>query len=76
MREALLLTGSLFFSLSLRRAGHYGRALEDAIASHKNQWPASWSDKSPLSGGGTFSSLSPTERVSALLLIGERGDRP
>ncbi|KAK1245238.1 hypothetical protein MKX08_004867 [Trichoderma sp. CBMAI-0020] len=48
------------------KAGHYGRALEDAITSHKNQWPASWSEKNPLSGGGTFSSLSPTERLNLL----------
>lgn len=60
------LTGFLFPPLSPLRAGHYGRALEDAIASHKNQWPSSWNDKSPLSGGGTFSSMNPTERVSAL----------
>lgn len=45
------------------RAGHYGRALEDAISSHKNQWPSKWEGKNPLSGGKTFNSMDPTERV-------------
>ncbi|KAH6610317.1 hypothetical protein Trco_000337 [Trichoderma cornu-damae] len=48
------------------KAGHYARALEDAIASHKNQWPPSWEEKSPLSGGATFSSMNPTERLNVL----------
>ncbi|RFU80332.1 hypothetical protein TARUN_1880 [Trichoderma arundinaceum] len=51
------------------KAGHYGRALEDAIASHKNQWPSSWEDKSPLSGGATFSSINPTERLNLLRIL-------
>ena len=45
------------------RLGHYGRALEDAIASHKGQWPPSWEEKNPLSGSATFNSMTPTERV-------------
>lgn len=45
------------------RPGHYGRALEDAISSHKNQWAPAWNDKSPLSGGATFTSMDPTQRV-------------
>ncbi|KHN95121.1 uncharacterized protein MAM_07006 [Metarhizium album ARSEF 1941] len=48
------------------KLGHYGRALEDAITSHKNQWPASWKDKNPLSGGATFNSMTPTERLTLL----------
>ncbi|EFY90764.1 hypothetical protein MAC_03127 [Metarhizium acridum CQMa 102] len=48
------------------KLGHYGRALEDAITSHKNQWPASWEDKNPLSGGATFNSMTPTERLTLL----------
>ncbi|KAL7798371.1 hypothetical protein V8C37DRAFT_367577 [Trichoderma ceciliae] len=51
------------------KAGHYGRALEDAIASHKNQWPSSWEEKSPLSGGATFSSMNPTERLNLLRIL-------
>ncbi|KAL7937696.1 hypothetical protein V8C35DRAFT_186420 [Trichoderma chlorosporum] len=51
------------------KAGHYGRALEDAIASHKNQWPSSWEDKSPLAGGATFSSMNPTERLNLLRIL-------
>lgn len=47
------------------RPGHYNRALEDAIASHKSQWPSAWQDKSPLSGGGGFNTMNPTERVCA-----------
>lgn len=51
------------FFLSFYRPGHYGRALEDAIASHKNQWPPSWEEKNPLSGGAGFNSMTPSERV-------------
>ena len=48
------------------RPGHYGRALEDAIASHKNQWAPAWEDKNPLSGSATFNTMTPTERVRTL----------
>ncbi|KAM3557285.1 hypothetical protein MY1884_004604 [Beauveria asiatica] len=48
------------------KPGHYNRALEDAIASHKGQWPASWEDKNPLSGGGGFNTMNPTERLTLL----------
>ncbi|TQV94528.1 hypothetical protein IF1G_06539 [Cordyceps javanica] len=48
------------------KPGHYNRALEDALASHKGQWPASWEDKSPLSGGGGFNTMNPTERLTLL----------
>ncbi|KAM0252513.1 hypothetical protein ACHAQJ_007688 [Trichoderma viride] len=51
------------------KPGHYGRALEDAIASHKNQWPSSWKEKNPLSSGSTFSSMSPTERLNLLRIL-------
>ncbi|TWU76769.1 hypothetical protein ED733_004908 [Metarhizium rileyi] len=51
------------------KLGHYGRALEDAIASHKNQWPPSWKDKNPLSGGATFNSMTPTERLTLLRIL-------
>ncbi|KND95026.1 hypothetical protein TOPH_00468 [Tolypocladium ophioglossoides CBS 100239] len=45
---------------------HYGRALEDAIASHKSQWPSAWEDKNPLSGGASFNAMTPTERLTLL----------
>ncbi|KUJ19862.1 uncharacterized protein LY89DRAFT_580475 [Mollisia scopiformis] len=48
------------------KAGHYGRALEDAIQLHKSQWPKEWEAKNPLSGGVTFTSMSPTERLTLL----------
>ncbi|KAF7527709.1 hypothetical protein G7054_g10379 [Neopestalotiopsis clavispora] len=48
------------------KPGHYGRALEDAIAGHKSQWPKDWQDESPLSGGATFTSMNPTERLTLL----------
>ncbi|GJN68778.1 hypothetical protein VFPFJ_05451 [Purpureocillium lilacinum] len=48
------------------KPGHYGRALEDAIAGNRNQWPAAWEDKSPLSGNATFNSMIPTERLTLL----------
>jgi hypothetical protein len=45
------------------RPGHYNRALEDAIQTHKSQWAKAWDDASPLAGGASFTSMSPTERV-------------
>lgn len=45
------------------RPGHYGRAMEDAIQTHKSQWPKDWEDQSPMAGGSTFNSMTPTERV-------------
>ncbi|KAJ4268482.1 hypothetical protein NW762_002545 [Fusarium torreyae] len=48
------------------KPGHYGRALEDAISSHKNQWASAWEDKNPLSGGATFTSMNPTQRLTLL----------
>ncbi|KAI6772074.1 hypothetical protein HG530_003032 [Fusarium avenaceum] len=48
------------------KPGHYGRALEDAVSSHKSQWAPAWEDKSPLSGGATFTSMNPTQRLTLL----------
>ncbi|KAG9235513.1 hypothetical protein BJ875DRAFT_458914 [Amylocarpus encephaloides] len=48
------------------KSGHYNRALEEAISSHKAQWPRDWEGKNPLSGGGTFTSMSPKERLTLL----------
>jgi hypothetical protein len=45
------------------RAGHYNRALEEAISSHKSQWARDWATKNPLAGGATFSSMTPVQRV-------------
>ncbi|EPE34087.1 hypothetical protein GLAREA_07100 [Glarea lozoyensis ATCC 20868] len=48
------------------KAGHYNRALEEAISTHKSQWARDWESKNPLSGGGTFASMLPTERLTLL----------
>ncbi|KAI5868152.1 hypothetical protein GGS23DRAFT_544294 [Durotheca rogersii] len=48
------------------KPGHYNRALEDAISSHKNQWARDWEDTNPLAGGRTFTSMNPTERLVLL----------
>ncbi|KAH8674009.1 hypothetical protein BX600DRAFT_223161 [Xylariales sp. PMI_506] len=48
------------------KPGHYTRALEDAISTHKSQWAQDWEEKSPLSGGATFTSMNPTERLTLL----------
>ncbi|CAG7555389.1 unnamed protein product [Fusarium equiseti] len=48
------------------KPGHYGRALEDAVSSHKTQWAPAWEEKSPLSGGATFTSMNPTQRLTLL----------
>ena len=50
--------------MELHRRGHYGRALEDAIQSQKNEWPRSWEGRSPLSGGKSFNTMDPVERVN------------
>lgn len=48
---------------SLYRAGHYNRALEEAVQTHKSQWAKDWESRNPLLGGSTFTTMSPTERV-------------
>lgn len=58
----------------LCRRGHYNRALEEAISTHKAQWSKDWKDndgkdKNPLSGGATFNTMSPTERVGLQLFL-------
>lgn len=45
------------------RAGHYNRALEEAVQTHKSQWAKDWESKNPLSGGATFTTMMPTQRV-------------
>ncbi|KAK6584584.1 hypothetical protein PZA11_002808 [Diplocarpon coronariae] len=48
------------------KPGHYNRALEEAIQTHKSQWAKDWESKNPLSGGATFASMAPTERLTLL----------
>ncbi|KAH8821663.1 hypothetical protein F5884DRAFT_97304 [Xylogone sp. PMI_703] len=48
------------------KAGHYNRALEEAVQTHKSQWAKDWESKNPLSGGATFTTMSPTERLTLL----------
>lgn len=48
------------------KAGHYGRALEDAIQTHKSQWAKDWGSTNPLKGGATFQSMNPTQRLKLL----------
>ncbi|KAE9374563.1 hypothetical protein N431DRAFT_455310 [Stipitochalara longipes BDJ] len=48
------------------KAGHYNRALEEAVQSHKSQWAKDWESKNPLSGGGTFTTMTPTQRLTLL----------
>ncbi|KAI1799517.1 hypothetical protein F4811DRAFT_95805 [Daldinia bambusicola] len=48
------------------KPGHYNRALEDAISTHKSQWARDWKDENPLSGNRTFASMDPTERLKLL----------
>lgn len=54
---------------SADRRAHYSRALEDAISIHKNEWPRAWAGTNPLSGGRTFNSMTPAERVRLSILI-------
>ncbi|KAB5570540.1 hypothetical protein GE09DRAFT_1217969 [Coniochaeta sp. 2T2.1] len=48
------------------KPGHYNRALEEAISTHKAQWARSWEGKNPLAGGATFASMTPVERLTLL----------
>ncbi|KAL2886649.1 hypothetical protein HOO65_060479 [Ceratocystis lukuohia] len=48
------------------KPGHYNRALEEAISTHKNQWPKSWEGKSPVSGSNTFQTLAPSDKLILL----------
>lgn len=48
------------------KPGHYGRALEEAIQTHKAQWARDWESKNPLLGGATFASMDPTQRLTLL----------
>lgn len=50
----------------LSRPGHYNRALEDAVTTHRNQWPAQWEGKNPVAGDRNFASMTATERVRAI----------
>ncbi|KAF2736939.1 hypothetical protein EJ04DRAFT_510669 [Polyplosphaeria fusca] len=44
--------------------GHYGRALEEAIQTHKPEWPKAWGSINPLSGGRSFNTMAPSERIT------------
>ncbi|KAF1985902.1 hypothetical protein K402DRAFT_356303 [Aulographum hederae CBS 113979] len=46
--------------------GHYGRALEDAVLSHRSQWPRAWNKTNPLSGGQSFNTMGAKERLTLL----------
>lgn len=54
------------------RPGHYNRALEEAIQTHKGQWAKDWESQNPLSGGATFGSMTPVQRVCARHFCGRR----
>ncbi|KAI0180114.1 hypothetical protein GGR52DRAFT_228026 [Hypoxylon sp. FL1284] len=48
------------------KPGHYNRALEDAISSHKSQWARAWKDENPVAGSKSFATMDPTERLTLL----------
>ncbi|KAL2019527.1 hypothetical protein VTK56DRAFT_9561 [Thermocarpiscus australiensis] len=48
------------------KPGHYNRALEEAIQTHKGQWAKDWESKNPLSGSATFASMTPVQRLTLL----------
>jgi len=47
----------------ISRPGHYNRALDEAVQTHKAQWARDWESKNPLSGGSTFTTMTPAQRV-------------
>ncbi|KAE9983662.1 hypothetical protein EG328_009619 [Venturia inaequalis] len=49
--------------------GHHTRALEEAISSHKSQWPPGWNKRSPLSGQGSFDTMLPVERLTLIKAV-------
>jgi hypothetical protein len=55
---------ALLTGFTLHRKGHYGRALEEAIHTHKSSWPKDWVKINPISGGRSFNTMSAIERVS------------
>ncbi|WYZ40160.1 hypothetical protein EsH8_IV_000501 [Colletotrichum jinshuiense] len=68
-RVEAFLCGLLFLLLNRKqdvKAGQYSKALDDALSSHKSQWPRSWEGANPLSGNNTFHSITPTQRLSLL----------
>ncbi|KAL2137371.1 hypothetical protein VTI74DRAFT_3311 [Chaetomium olivicolor] len=48
------------------KPGHYNRALEEAIQTHKGQWAKDWESKNPVAGQATFSSMTPVQRLTLL----------
>ncbi|KAK0710966.1 hypothetical protein B0H67DRAFT_492836 [Lasiosphaeris hirsuta] len=48
------------------KPGHYNRALEEAIQTHKGQWAKDWESQNPLSGSATFATMTPVQRLTLL----------
>ncbi|WPH00692.1 Hypothetical protein R9X50_00352200 [Acrodontium crateriforme] len=46
--------------------GHHGRALEEAVATNKSQWPHKWGGINPLHGPKDFNTMTPVERLNLL----------
>ncbi|KAJ6264851.1 hypothetical protein Dda_1004 [Drechslerella dactyloides] len=58
-------------SLALNRQkqvekGHYGKALEDAVANYIDEAPPEWGGRNPLEGGRTFNQMTVDERLVML----------
>jgi len=48
------------------KPGHYNRALEEAIQTHKGQWAKDWESQNPVAGQATFASMTPVQRITLL----------
>ncbi|KAK4135417.1 hypothetical protein BT67DRAFT_275662 [Trichocladium antarcticum] len=48
------------------KPGHYNRALEEAIQTHKGQWAKDWESKNPVAGSANFASMTPVQRLTLL----------
>ena len=55
------------------RPGHYNRALEEAVQSHKGQWARDWESQNPLAGSANFASMTPVQRVCPTCLLPRLG---
>jgi hypothetical protein len=65
----LHLSFQLIWLTYTRRPGHYNRALEEAVQTHKAQWAKDWESKNPLSGGATFATMTPAQRVRSIISL-------
>ncbi|KAK3901317.1 hypothetical protein C8A05DRAFT_16487 [Staphylotrichum tortipilum] len=48
------------------KPGHYNRALEEAVQTHKGHWAKDWDSQNPVAGQATFALMTPVQRLTLL----------